>query len=162
MNAFSLRAACCLALVVAASGNAAAYCAGGRYPNISLADEVKQSDFIIVGKLESYRRVVDPADPEGYDATLYRVHVDEVLRGPVPDYARKTYLTIYNENTSARFPFDDPARPGEGKRYLMLVRSGPDGYRVDDCGNSGELEKSQRAIAQIRSLPAPRQIRQGR
>jgi hypothetical protein len=142
-----------LAMSLGVAGNAAAYCEGG-YPNVSVANEVKRSDFVIVGKLESYRRVVDPEDPEGYDATLYRVHVDEVLRGPVPDYARGTYLTIYNENSSARFPFEDPAGPGAGKRYLMLVRSGPDGYWVDPCGNSGELEKSRQAIREIRGLAA--------
>ena len=137
-----------LASVLAASGPAAAFCDGG-YPNIALSREVRESAFVIVGSLMSYRRVPDPEDPEGYAATLYRVRVDRVLRGRPP--AR---LTIHNENTSARFPFDDPAGPGRGKRYLMLVRSGPDGYWVSVCGHSDELVKSGKTMRSILRMAA--------
>ena len=130
--------------VLAASGQASALCDGG-YPNISLTREVHESAFVIVGSLTSYRRVSDPEDPEGYAATLYRVRVDRVLRGRPP--AR---LTIYNENTSARFPFDEPVGKGKGKRYLMLVHGGPDEYWVDACGHSGELGKRYKTIRAIR------------
>lgn len=140
-----------LAALLSAPGLASAFCAGG-YPNISLLREVKESEFVIIGTLVSYRRVVDPEDPEGYDATLYRVHVDKVLHGRVPANARKSWLTIYNENTSARFPFDDPAGPGKGKPYLMLVRSGPDGYWVGACGHSGELEKAGKTVLAIKRI----------
>jgi len=132
-----------LAATLAAPGLAAALCLGG-YPDISLKREVRESAFVIVGSLISYRRVIDPDDPEGYVATLYRVHVDRVLRGRPP--AR---LTIYNENTSGRFPFDDPVGSGKRKRYLMLVRSGSDGYWVSGCGHSGELGKR---VETIRAL----------
>lgn len=135
-----------LAALLAAPGLASAFCNGG-YPNISLDREVKESAFVIVGRLLSYRRVADPEDPDGYAATLYRVRVDRVLRGSAP--AR---LTIYNENTSARFPFDDPDGPGKGKRYLMLVSSGPEGYRVSVCGHSGELDKRRNTIRAIGKL----------
>ena len=137
-----------LAATLAAPGLASALCEGG-YPNISLAREVKESTFVIVGRLTSYRRVADPEDPEGYAATLYRVYVDRVLRGRPP--AR---LTIYNENTSARFPFHEPVGPGKGKRYLMLVHSAPDGYWVDACGHSGELAKSGKTMRSILRMVA--------
>jgi len=133
-----------LAAMLAASWQAAAFCDGG-YPNIPLSREVRESTFVIVGMLVSYRRVPDPEDPEGYAATLYRVHVDRVLRGRPP--AR---LTIYNENTSGRFPFEDPIGAGKGKRYLMLVRRGPDGYWVSACGHSGELGKRDGTIRAIK------------
>jgi hypothetical protein len=133
-----------LAALLAAPGLAPAVCIGG-YPNISLAREVKESAFVIVGTLTSYARVPDPEDPEGYVATRYRVRVDQVLRGRVPDK-----LTIYNENSSARFPFDDPPPDGAGKAYLMLVRSGPEGYWVDACGHSGEPGKRRKIIRAIR------------
>jgi hypothetical protein len=138
-----------LAALLSSPGMASAFCDRG-YPDISLSRELKESEFVIVGRPTSYRRVVDPEDPEGYVATLYRVQVEQVLRGRVPAHARRSGLTIYNGNTSARFPFDDPAASGEGKRYLMLVRSGPDGYWVDACGHSGELEKSRETIRRIR------------
>jgi hypothetical protein len=137
-----------LAVTLAAPGLASALCEGG-YPNISLAREVKESAFVIVGSLTSYQRVVDPEDPEGYAATLYRVHVDRVLRGRVP--AR---LTIRNENTSGRFPFDDPAGAGKGKRYLMLVSGGPEEYWVSACGHSGELAKSGKIMRSILRMAA--------
>ena len=132
-----------LAATLAAPGLASALCLGG-YPDISLKREVQESAFVIVGSLMSYRRVIDPEDPEGYVATLYRVHVDRVLRGRPP--AR---LTIYNENTSGRFPFDDPVGPGKGKRYLMLVRGGSDGYWVSGCGHSGHVGERRKTIQAI-------------
>jgi hypothetical protein len=138
------------------AGKALAYCDGGRYPNLPLASEVKASEFVVIGKLDSYRRVVDPSDPEGYEATLYRVRVEQVLSGRLPGYVRKSHLTIYNENTSARFPFDDSVHAGAGKRYLLLVRAGPDGYWVDACGHSGELDASRETLNRIRSLAAAR------
>jgi hypothetical protein len=143
-----------LALTFSTAGSAAALCTAG-YPNISLSRELKESDFVIIGTLMSYRRVVDPEDPEGYEATLYQVHVDRALRGQVRAYARKAYLTVYNENTSARFPFDEPPTSGKGKRYLMLVRSGPDGYWVDACGHSGELEQSRKTVRLIQGMAVP-------
>jgi hypothetical protein len=116
---------------------------------------VKESEFVIVGTLMSYARVADPEDPEGYAGTRYRVRVDRLLRGRLPARVRRSGLTIYNVNTSARFPFDEPARPGEGKSYLMLVRAGADdgGYWVDACGHSGELEKSRKIIRSIQRMP---------
>jgi hypothetical protein len=137
-----------LAALLAAPGLAAALCLGG-YPDISLAREVKESAFVIVGTPVSYRRVPDPEDPEGYAATLYWVRMDRVLRGRPP--AR---LTIYNENTSARFPFDDPTGAGKGKRYLMLVRSDLDSYWVSACGHSGELTKSGKTMRSILRMVA--------
>ena len=147
-----MRAGVCgwlLGALLAVPGLAAAFCEGG-YPNIGLAREVKESAFVIVGSLTSYRRVVDPEDPEGYAATLYRVHVDRVLRGRVP--AR---LTIRNENTSGRFPFHEPVGPGKGKRYLMLVHSASDGYWVDPCGHSGELDQRREAVRAVMGMTTP-------
>jgi hypothetical protein len=140
-----------LTAMLAAPGLAAAVCENG-YPNIPLPQDERESEFVIVGTLMSYRRVADPEDSEGYAATLYWVHVDRVLRGRVPARARRSGLTIYNENTSARFPFDDPAGPGTGKRYLMFVRSGPNGYWVSACGHSRELDKSLSPIRAIKPL----------
>ncbi len=139
-----------LGALLAAPGLASAFCEGG-YPNIALAREVQESAFVIVGSLMSYRRVVDPEDPEGYAATLYRVRVDRVLRGRPP--AR---LTIYNENTSARFPFDEPIGADKGKRYLMLVRGGPDGYWIDACGHSDEMANSGKTMRAILHMAAQR------
>jgi hypothetical protein len=41
---------------------------------------------------------------------------------------------------------------GAGKPYLMLVRSGPDGYRSDACGHSGELANRRKTIRAIRGI----------
>jgi hypothetical protein len=140
------------AILLGLSGGAGAYCEGGRYPNITIAEELKESDFVIVGRLESRMLVVDPVeDPQGYEAVLYKVKIEQVLHGQPPEYATKMYLTIVNENSSARFPIYEK---DIGKEYLMFVYSGPDGYWVNSCGNSDELSKSKEKIDQIKGLTA--------
>jgi hypothetical protein len=125
-----------------------ALCTGG-YPNVSVAQERKQSDFVIIGQLSDVRNVVDPQDPQGYDARLFQVKVKKLVSGSPPGYALTEYFTVFNENTSARFPIDERDL---GKEYLMFVRSGPDGYWIDSCGNSDELSRSQQKLRLVERL----------
>jgi hypothetical protein len=140
----SLFALACLV----AFNDSFARCAGG-YPNVSVGQERKQSDFVVIGKLSDVRLVVDPRDPVGYDALLFQVKISRVVSGSAPGYARNGYFTIFNENTSARFPiYQDDV----GKEYLMFVRSGPDGHWLDSCGNSDELGRSDEKLKLVEGL----------
>ncbi|MBV1776435.1 hypothetical protein KSF73_12025 [Burkholderiaceae bacterium DAT-1] len=125
---------------------ALAYCDGG-YPNLSVRQEVRESAFVVVGTLLSRMLVVDPvADPEGYEATLFQVKIKRILHGKPPAYARRTYFSIYNVNTSARFPIDEQ---DIGKDYVLFVRTGADGYWVDSCGHSQLHSESAQLIKQL-------------
>jgi hypothetical protein len=132
------------------SGCAFAFCSGGKYPNIGVAEEMRESDFIVIGTLSAMKIVVDPVeDPEGYEAQLFQVKISKILRGTPPKYAMQSYFTVFNVNTSARFPIGPEDL---GKQYLLFVRSSPDGYWINSCGNSDELDKSAKNLWMIERL----------
>lgn len=123
-----------------------AYCDGG-YPNVTVADEIKKTNFIAIGKVISRKIVVDPIeDPEGYEAELFHVEIENVLYGNPPGYVVKGYLALYNENTSSRFNMD------VGESYLMFVSESFDGFYIDSCGNSGTVTKSKEIIKSIQKI----------
>ena len=123
-----------------------AYCDGG-YPNITVADEIKEANFVAIGKVTSRKIVVDPIeDPEGYEAELFQVEIENVLYGTPPEYVVKGYLTLYNVNTSSRFNMD------VGESYIMFVSEYWDGFYINSCGNSGTVIKSKEVIKTIQKI----------
>lgn len=121
-----------------------AYCDGGKYPNIAVPDEIKVSQFVVIGTVIARKIVVDPIeDPEGYEAEIFHVKVKQVLYGHPKQGALKPYLAIYNANTSARFLMD------MGEKYLLFVSEGADGFFINHCGNSGEVTESKSTMAAI-------------
>jgi hypothetical protein len=128
------------------SNSVYAYCDGG-YPNISVAEELKKSEFVIIGSTSSRKILVDPIEnPQGYEAEIFQVKVERVLSGKPKEYVTKEYLTIYNYNASSRFPME------LGKKYLLFVSEGADGYWVNSCGNSNEIEQSQNTVELIKKI----------
>jgi hypothetical protein len=124
-------------LLLSCAGPASAYCEGGRYPNVTVQEEIPEADFIVIGTVTNRRIVVDTVeDPEGYEAELFQVEIEDVIRGTPPDHAMKPYLTIYEENASSRFGME------VGVRYLLFVSASADGYYINSCGNSGVLSES--------------------
>jgi hypothetical protein len=108
-----------------------AYCEGGKYPNISVSDEIKQTSFIIIGTVTQRLLVVDPInDPEGYEAELFHVKVERILYGKPPVYITDQYLTLYNFNASSRYLME------VGEKHLLFVSANQDGFRINSCGNS--------------------------
>lgn len=123
-----------------------AYCDGG-YPNVTVADEIKKTNFIAIGKATSRKIVVDPIeDPEGYEAELFQVEIEKVLYGNPSGYVVKGYLTLYNANTSSRFNMDI------GESYLMFVSDYLDGFFINSCGNSGTVTESKEIIKTIQKI----------
>jgi hypothetical protein len=124
-----------------------AYCDGGKYPDISVSEEIQKTEFIVIGTVKSRKIVVDPKeDPEGYEAEIFHVDVEKTLYGAPPAYLDKQFLRLYNDNTSSRFPMD------EGQKYLLFVSSGSDGFWVNSCGNSGKLNVSMEVIKGIQLI----------
>jgi hypothetical protein len=118
-----------------------------KYPNVTVAEEIKGADFIVTGKVISRKIIVNPIeDPEGYDAELFQVQVEQTLYGKPPNYVLKEYLSLYNVNDSGRFPMV------VGEKYLMFVSTGSDGFYIDSCGNSGTLTESKEIIKVIQKI----------
>jgi hypothetical protein len=128
---------------------ASAHCEGG-YPNVTVGQEVREAQFVIVGrptKLSYVRDIVE--DPDGYEATLIQVKVDKILYGKAPAYATRSYITLHNVNTAARFPMDEQ---DYGKPFVLFVYEGTDGYWVNSCGNSDHLKRKRHLPSQIEKL----------
>lgn len=127
------------------SGHLYAYCEGGKYPNISVTEEITKSEYIVVGTVTSRRILVDPeSDPKGYEAEIFQVKVESVIHGHPPKYVTRQYLTIFNYNDSSRFPM----RIGE--KYLLFVSSGSDGFWINSCGNSDIFTNSRENLNKIK------------
>jgi len=113
-----------------------------NYPDISIAEELKRSDFVAVGTVISRFIVVDPVeDPEGYEAEIFKFKIEQTLSGNP-----KKEIFLYNENNSGRFPME------VGKKYFIFVSTGKNGYWVDSCGNSDEFKTSSNVIAKVKKL----------
>jgi hypothetical protein len=125
------------------SGQLHAWCEGG-YPNISVKDEIKKCEFIVIGTVVKRYIVVDPIeDPEGYEAEIFHIEIESVLQG---NPQKKPYLSVYNDNGSSRFVMH------VGEKYLLFVYSGSDGFWIDSCGNSDLYKDSKKTIEEIKDI----------
>lgn len=119
------------------------YCEGG-YPNVTVAEELRQTPLVVVGKAVNRMIVVDPIeDPVGYEAEIFSVEIERVVHGKLPLGIKPGFtMAVYNPNTSARFPMS------VGVRYLLFVHN-DFGWMIDSCGNSAEMTHADPALKQI-------------
>jgi len=110
----------------------------------SVAEESKAAKAVVAATVIA-ERLVPSAEADFYDGTLYRIRVDRTFRGSLGDAAE-----IFSENSSGRFPMT------VGAEYLLFIRSGSAGMRVDYCGNSGLLPKRRKELKQVERLAAKR------
>jgi hypothetical protein len=123
-----------------------AYCEGG-YPNISVSDEIKKCEFIVIGTVVSRYIVVDPIeDPEGYEAEIFHIEIESILNGTPKDKLIKPYMSVYNDNDSGRFPMH------VGEKYLLFVYSDRDGLWINSCGNSATYNRGRETINEIKKI----------
>jgi hypothetical protein len=122
-----------------------AFCTDGRHP--SVREEFETSTIVVLGKQVHKRNVSSSDDPEGVAATIYAVSVLEIFKGSA---GRR--ISIFSENTTSRFPMD------KGKTYLLFVRASPDGFFVDNCGNSAAIDDkgTTNVLSEVRSLALSR------
>jgi hypothetical protein len=95
----------------------------------SVAQEFRASTIVALGVARAARDVSVPDDPEGIDHTVYTVRLARIFKGAP---AGRT-VSLYSENTSARFPLDP------GVTYLLFIDESKDGLYVDNCGSSGPV-----------------------
>lgn len=128
------------------SPGAWAYCEGGRYPNLTVREELRATPLVIIGRVVERRIVVDPVrDPAGYEAEIHRVRIEQVVHGTLPPQAKVgQVVSFYGENTSSRFPM------AEGTRYLLFVSRAFDQLWINSCGNSVDAERAGPVLRQIR------------
>lgn len=115
--------------------------------HVPLEQEVRTSVSILVGKVVSVRRIRDEStEPGAYSAFVYTVHVEQQLKGKSP-----SVFTVYDENTSARYPMN----PGE--RHLLFIRTWPykivnADFQIDSCGNSDVLPQGDGILRDVKAL----------
>lgn len=125
------------------ASTAFAYCPS--YPRAS--EEFKSSSIVFVGRVMSKEELPEPG--EFIAATIYTVHVKEVLKG------KPSKLTkLFSENTTGRFPMKI------GASYLIFAS--PETFAnlklpqlaVNNCGKSGKLRGAGKALDVARRLSA--------
>jgi hypothetical protein len=111
----------------------------------SVEEEFTNSAVVIVGKVISTK---DVSESGGFiSGTFYSIRVTEVLKGSPP----KT-VELYSENSSGRFPMEF------GTSYLIFAykdsfeRIEGKHLAIDNCGNSGTLKQSKKALVTVRKL----------
>jgi hypothetical protein len=124
-----------------------------RHP--SVVEEYASARWVVVGRVMANRDIPSPDDPGFYDWTIYDVEVVEVIKGRPPHR-----IKLESENTSARFPMDN------GKSYLLFVSQFDTAETVggeklpqtfiDNCGNSGAMEKVEATVREVRGLSGHR------
>jgi hypothetical protein len=109
--------------------------------HLSVESEFKQSEYVVVATVKSFRYVRDPEDIEGYAATIYSVAINRVFRGKP-----RANIEIYSVNTTSRFPMEI------GKKYLLFISKTRDGKEVNSCGNSELLAMRKSELSKVISL----------
>lgn len=123
-------------VLVLTAGSAHALCLRGR-PETGVAAEYRDAQFVLVARAEERRIVIDPIeDPDGYEGELYRVDVEQLYKGRLPNGKRPSELWLHTPNTSARLAMS------VGERYLQFVLSDESGHWVSSCGHSVELDEA--------------------
>ncbi len=91
-----------------------------------------------------------PSANDGYflDGTIYGVEMRKGYKGNPGDA-----LSVFSENSSGRFPMQI------GREYLLFLYRDHGRYQVDNCGNSDELPKSLKKVAEVERIAAGRRIR---
>jgi len=134
MRIFSLL----LATVLAMPFKTQAVCLSRDY---SLRTEYVGASAVVIAEALSEQIVPDPDDPVGFAATLYKVRIDESIRGSLHGV-----VELYSENSSGRFPLEI------GKKYILFIYTDQGVLEVDNCGNSGPLNEKKEVVAAAREL----------
>jgi len=124
-------------------------CRAGAVCNVPLprlvCAEYFQSRAVVIAKLTTVRHVKDKDD--FVTGTYYSMTVEQPLRGEVARLFR-----LYESNDSGRATFDWKT---DDSYLLFLLRQTRNGaWVIDGCGNSGPLERKQKALEQIDAIEA--------
>jgi Carboxypeptidase regulatory-like domain len=112
-----------------------------------VCSEYFRSQLVVEATMIKAKNVTSKRDPEGIDARVYSLKIDRVFRGN-----SKAMLYVYEGNDSGRAPFD--WNPGAKYLLFLSVDSPHNAWNLDGCGNSGPIEASGHAIAEIENIKA--------
>jgi len=123
--------------VLVCSALAAGVCNG--HPSVK--NEYANSEYVLTAVVVTANEV--PASQDGQDpsGTDYKLRGLNVFKG----YPQETF-TVFSENSSARFSMEVK------KRYLIFVHRESGKLRIDNCGNSGPLDASANALAEVLNI----------
>ena len=111
-----------------------------QYPQPrSVCAETSFSNAVVIAKVESTKYI---PDKKHVDVYIYTLRVERNLRGKISPVFR-----IKEPNDSGRAPFNWRA----DKSYLLFLNNRwyPGFWAVDGCGNSGPINKSASALAEV-------------
>lgn len=114
-------------------------------PRLVCAEYFRSRVVVEATLLPNVKAVHSPDDPEGIERFIYTLHTRSVLRGNIG-----TSFLVSEMNASGRATFGWTP----GTTYLLFLTYSPAErvWVLDGCGNSGPLEKSGIALAEIRRL----------
>jgi hypothetical protein len=100
------------------------------------AQEMKDSDAVIIGTVESSRLV--PQTWDTLDGTEYVVHVDQKVKGK-----ESGEIKIFDERT------EDSVHLTSNVQYLFFLTNNNSRWMINKCGNSGPMDETSPNIKQI-------------
>ena len=124
--------------VLVCSTLAAGVCVNG-HPSVK--DEYSNAAYVLTVVVATANAVPQSEDGKDLSGTDYKLRSLHVLKGYPPET-----FTVFSENSSGRFPMDVK------KRYLVFVYREGGRLRIDNCGNSGLLDTSANALAEVLAI----------
>jgi hypothetical protein len=117
--------------------------------HIRLAEEIKTSTAIVIGRVVEKREIHDePSDPESFSATIYKVIVERTLKGKVGKV-----VVLWTPNDSSRYPMS------AGERHVLFLTASRDQdslhFEADGCESSSTLPGGSRVVAQVEAAMRP-------
>lgn len=98
--------------------------------------EYKQSEAVVIGTVESARRM--PQTWDTFDGTDFVVHVDQKIKGK-----QSGEIVVFSEHSDRAFPMK------VGSQYLLFLTDNYQHWEVNECGNSGAMEDEGTVIKKI-------------
>jgi hypothetical protein len=127
-----------LILVLVCTTLAAGVCVNG-HPSVK--DEYSDAEYVLTAVVAAASEVPQSKDGRDFSGTDYKVRSLHVLKGYPPET-----FTVFSENSSGRFLMETK------KRYLVFVHREGGRLRIDNCGNSGLLDTSAKALAEVLAI----------
>jgi hypothetical protein len=131
----------CALLILLCCDAASAACVNG-YPTVK--QEYASSKFVLIGRVAGDHKSPGPAgssDNDFLDGDTYRVIPTGTFKGQPSGP-----IEIFSENSSGRFPMQVKAA------YLIFIYEDSGRLIVDNCGNSGLVSRSGKAIQEVTAL----------
>jgi|SRR5215469_4517016 len=113
-------------------------CVEGHLP---IQKEYSRSVFVLTVDVVSSQAMPDSRDKYFLSGTNYTLRPVEILKGHPP-----ATISVFSENSVGRFDME------RGQTYFVFIYSDHGRLQIDNCGNSGRLDTSEKTVATVREL----------